>query len=111
MDQLKEGWVQLVHEAKKAFLQLKAVMSSIPILALLDFIRPFILDTDALGHDLGTVLMQDDQRPIGYFSQMLSLRAHQKSVYERELTAIVLYKNGATTYWGTNLLSEPTSTA
>lgn len=48
-----------------------------------------MVETDALGTGLGVVLMQDG-RPLAYLSQALSLRGRAKSVYERELMAIVL---------------------
>ncbi|KAA0033719.1 Transposon Tf2-6 polyprotein [Cucumis melo var. makuwa] len=76
-------------DAMAAFESLKRAMISVPVLALLDFSLPFTIETDALGTGLGAVLSQNN-RPIAYFSQKLSPRAQAKSIYERELMAVVM---------------------
>ena len=53
-----------------AFQALKTAMSRSPILALLDFSRPFIMETDASGIGMGAMLLQDE-RPLAFFSQPL----------------------------------------
>lgn len=74
--------------AKQAFRQLKAKMVSLPMLALLDFDKPFVVEADASREGMRTVLMQN-HRPIAYFSQGFNQLGRTKSVYERELMAIV----------------------
>lgn len=64
-------------------------MVTLPTLALPDFSLPFVIETDASGTGLGAVLTQR-QRSLAFFSQKLSPQALLRSVYERELMAIVL---------------------
>nr|GEZ44303.1 Ty3/gypsy retrotransposon protein [Tanacetum cinerariifolium] len=77
------------EEATNPFNALKLAMSSIPVLALLNLSKEFVVDTDALGFGIGAVLMQEG-RPIAYYSQTLGSRAIMKSVYQQELMAILL---------------------
>lgn len=87
--QLKKDAFNWKSDAEEAFQKLKKAMTTIPVLALPDFSQPFIIEIDASGYGLGAVLMQN-QRPLAYFSQVLSAKSQLKSVYERELMAIVL---------------------
>lgn len=53
-----------------------------------DFTKPFIIETDASGFGWGAVLIQG-QQPMAYYSQVLGPQARLKSIYEKELMAIV----------------------
>ena len=64
-------------------------MSELPILAVPDFSKEFVLENDASSQGLGAILSQGG-RPIAFYSQTLSSCAQRKSIYERELMAIVL---------------------
>ena len=77
------------EDASAAFEKLKIAMTTIPVLALPNWNLSFIIETDTSGIGLGAVLSQNGH-PIAIFSQKLSSRAQSKSVYERELMAVVL---------------------
>lgn len=82
MNLLKNGAFCWDDDAQRAFEILKAVMVTLPVLAIPAFSNEFIVETDASGFGLGTILMQDG-RPITFLSKALSQRNQGKSVYER----------------------------
>nr|KYP53272.1 Retrovirus-related Pol polyprotein from transposon 297 family [Cajanus cajan] len=76
-------------EAQKAFELLKDKMTTGPVLALPDFSKEFIIESDASGLGVGAILMQAGF-PITYFSKALGERSLTKSTYEKELMAVAL---------------------
>jgi hypothetical protein len=76
------------QEQQIAFDKLKTLMSTPPVLVLPNFSLPFILETDASGHGLGAVLMQQG-RPLAFFSKTLGVKAQNQSIYEKEAMAIL----------------------
>ncbi|CAN6474518.1 unnamed protein product [Victoria cruziana] len=77
------------ESALRAFERLKAAMLSAPVLALPDFSREFVVETDASEVGVGAVLSQEGH-PIAFMSKALTHRARPLSTYEKELLAIVL---------------------
>lgn len=86
--QLKKDSFSWTKEATEAFDLLKTALTRDPILAMPDFHLPFVIETDACGYGLGSVLLQG--HPIAYFSKTLGPRAQGRSIYEKELMAVVL---------------------
>ena len=79
-------------EEEKAFLQLKVVLTTTPILRLPDFDLQFIITTDASDTALGAILEQDFRnglQPIAYALRKLNTTEARYSAYEHELLGIV----------------------
>lgn len=68
---------------------MKKVMCSTPVLALPDFSKSFILETDASRSGIGAVLSQDG-RPIAYLIKVLGVRNMAFSTYEKEFLAVLM---------------------
>jgi hypothetical protein len=87
---LKKGLLfQWGSHHQQAFEVLKKAMITTPVLALPDFTKPFILETDACNTGVGAVLMQTNH-PVAYMSKALSARNQTLSAYEKECLAILM---------------------
>jgi hypothetical protein len=79
-------------KTENAFVTLKGLLTTEPLLQYPDFTRPFVLTTDASNDAIGTVLSQGSigkYLPIAYGSQTLNQAERNYPVVERELLAIV----------------------
>lgn len=65
------------EEATVAFEKMKSAMTSLPLLAVPDFDKEFVIETDASNKGICAVLIQQG-RPLAFWSKGLSLRAQQK---------------------------------
>jgi hypothetical protein len=74
--------------ATQDFQTLKMAMCTTPVLALPDFTKTFLLKCDASGKGIGVVLMQEG-RPLTFTNKKLSERNMGKSIYEKEILAIL----------------------
>lgn len=72
-DLLKKDAFKWGDKEQQAFEALKEAMTTVSVLAIPDFSKPFEVEADASGTSIGAVLMQN-KRPIAYFSQVLSKR-------------------------------------
>jgi len=85
---LKKDSFQWSAEAREAFSALEKAMVLAPVLALLDFSKGFVRETDACGEGISAVLMQEPH-PIAYLSKALAPKHQALSIYEKEFMAVV----------------------
>ena len=86
---------QWSNDCQNAFTALKTHLTSAPILALPDWSRPFVLDTDASDTGIGAVLSQFHQdgseHVIAYASRTLNKAERNYCVTRKELLAVVTF--------------------
>ena len=86
-DLLKKGSFHWSPVAQTTFEALKTAMTSVSVLALPDFSKTFIVQTNASRSAMGAVLIQDNH-PLTYFSKVFCPCLSKLSAYIRELHAI-----------------------
>lgn len=79
---LKHKAFQWSLEAKAAFQKLKQAMLSVPVLAMPNFDKVVVVETDACADLIGAVLIQEG-RPIAYLSKALSIKNMLLYIYDR----------------------------
>jgi hypothetical protein len=75
--------------AQQAFDHLKQAMMTTPVLAIPDFAKQFIVETDACDIGAGAVLMQGEQ-PVAFLSKALGATHQKLSIYEKEFLALIM---------------------
>ncbi|KAL0313873.1 UNVERIFIED_CONTAM: Retrovirus-related Pol polyprotein from transposon [Sesamum angustifolium] len=86
---LRKGGFTWTVAATHAFHALKKAVCNVPMLALSDFSKEFIIETDVSGEGIDIVLQQQG-RPIIYISKALASKNLFLSVYEKEMMVIVV---------------------
>jgi RNase H-like domain found in reverse transcriptase len=99
---LKKHAFKWNSEPETTFQMLKEAMSTALVLAMSDFSRPFVLETDASDKGIGAVLMQD-HRPIAFLSKALGIKNQNLSTYEKEFMALL----NAVQKWRHDLQNQP----
>ena len=88
----KSEHVDLSLDAHEAFDHLKAAFLQAPILAFLDFNKPFLLETDASGRGLGAVLSQKQAdghyHPTTYASSVMNETEQRYHSNKQEFLAL-----------------------
>jgi hypothetical protein len=85
----KDSVFKWTAETESAFRQLQQALVTAPVLAIPDFAKPFVVETDASNGGIGAVLSQDGH-PIAYLSRALGPKNLGLSAYEKEFLAILL---------------------
>lgn len=85
---LKKGAFQWNNQAQQAFETLKQALVTAHVLALPNFDKKFVIETDASKGGIGAVLGQEGQ-PITFIGKSLGPKWQRLSVYEKELLAVV----------------------
>ena len=87
---LKKGIpFQWTVQTQDAFELLKFALVNAPVLAVPDYSKQFVIETDASDAGFGAVLMQEGH-PISYLSKPLRDRNRALSTYEKECMALLL---------------------
>jgi hypothetical protein len=76
-------------EVQAAFEAIKQALTQAPVLALPDFTKEFVLETDACATRVGAVLMQHGH-PLAFLSKALGVKNQTLSIYDKECLAILM---------------------
>ena len=86
---------QWTTECQTAFDHLKTCLTSAPILVMVNWSQPFVIDTDASDTGIGAVLSQVDaegvEHVVAYASRILTKAEQDYCVTRKELLAVVTF--------------------
>jgi len=85
---LKKNAFQWSPQVEIAFLKLKDAMCTTPVLAMPNFSKTFVIESDACEVGIRVVLMQEGH-PLAFTSKALSGKNLGKSTYEKEMLSII----------------------
>ena len=111
----KGKWVMFMAEAKDAFGTFKRAWPETPMLAFADFVKPFLLESNASKLGLGAVLSQKqadcEYHLVKYASQSLTTHEHNYHSMKQEFLALrwVIAEQFQETSSGNHSLSGPTT--
>ena len=78
----------------QSFHQLKAIITSFPVLRSPDFSKPFELSVDASDVGIGAMLAQPDnegiKHPVAYYSKKITIAQQKYSTIEKETLGLIL---------------------
>ena len=78
----------------QSFHQLKAIITSFPVLRSPDFSKPFELSVDASDVGIGAMLVQPDnegiKHPVAYYSKKITIAQQKYSTIEKETLGLIL---------------------
>lgn len=79
-------------DAESAFIKMKTLLTTTPVVTCPDYRKPFVIQCDASNIGIGAVLCQETNgmdQPIAYLSRKLNDREAKYSTSERELLSVV----------------------
>lgn len=85
---MRQHKISVIGPALEAFQALKRLATSTPVLKMASWEEPFDVITDASNFAIGAVLQQDT-RPVAYYSRKLNPAERNYSVYDKELLAVI----------------------
>ena len=81
------------EKCEKAFMKIKSLLLTAPILVTLNYQKPFKVQVDASDYAAGAVLLQESvqriDHPISYFSQKFDQHQRNYSACEKEVLALI----------------------
>lgn len=79
-------------DAEEAFIALKTLLTTTPVMSCPDYSRPFVIQCDASNEGIGAVLCQklgDSEQAVAFLSRKLTDTERRYSTSERELLSVV----------------------
>jgi len=93
-----------MDECNHAVLELKRICTSYPVLRTPDWMKQFVMETDASGYTLGVVIAQefkDGIHPIAFHSRSLLPAEKNYNAHDKELAAVIFgFKCGRLLFLG-----------